>query len=109
MSHAVAIMYLGEIVEYAEGDELFEQPLHPYTKALLSAALAADPDANTEEIVLSGEMPSPINPPKGCHFHPRCPFAMDICREVAPAMTYVGSKHKVSCHLYPEGSSKAHL
>jgi peptide/nickel transport system ATP-binding protein len=106
MSHAVAIMYLGEIVEYAEGDELFERPLHPYTKALLSAALAADPDASNDEIVLSGEMPSPINPPKGCHFHPRCPFAMDICREVAPAVTYVSQKHKVSCHLYTEGSTQ---
>jgi len=105
MSHAVAIMYLGEIVEYADGDELFERPLHPYTKALLSAALATDPDARNDEIVLSGEMPSPINPPKGCHFHPRCPFAMDVCREVAPAVTYVGSKHKVSCHLYSEGST----
>ena len=84
MSHAVAIMYLGEIVEYAEGDELFEHPLHPYTKALMSAALPAHPDEVTEEIVLSGEMPSPLNPPRGCHFHPRCPAAMDICRKVAP-------------------------
>jgi oligopeptide/dipeptide ABC transporter ATP-binding protein len=101
MSHAVAIMYLGEIVEYAEGDELFEQPLHPYTRALLSAALAADPDSTTEEIVLSGEMPSPLNPPRGCHFHPRCPLAMDICREVAPAVTRASPNHTVSCHLYP--------
>ena len=101
MSHAVAIMYLGEIVEFAEGDELFEQPLHPYTKALLSAALAADPDTSTEEIVLSGEMPSPLNPPRGCHFHPRCPMAMDICREVAPPVTQATPKHTVSCHLYP--------
>jgi oligopeptide/dipeptide ABC transporter ATP-binding protein len=101
MSHAVAIMYLGEIVEYAEGDELFEQPLHPYTRALLSAALAADPDSATEEIVLSGEMPSPLNPPRGCHFHPRCPLAMDICREVAPAVTRASPNHTVRCHLYP--------
>jgi oligopeptide/dipeptide ABC transporter ATP-binding protein len=100
MSHAVAIMYLGEIVEYAEGDELFEQPLHPYTKALMSAALPAHPDEVIEEMVLSGEMPSPLNPPRGCHFHPRCPFAMPICREVAPAVTRAGSSHTVSCHLY---------
>ena len=100
MSHAVAIMYLGEIVEYAEGDELFEQPLHPYTKALMSAALPAHPDEVIEEMVLSGEMPSPLNPPRGCHFHPRCPFAMPICREVAPAVTRTGSSHTVSCHLY---------
>jgi oligopeptide/dipeptide ABC transporter ATP-binding protein len=100
MSHAVAIMYLGEIVEYAEGDELFEHPLHPYTKALLSAALAADPESSVEEIVLVGEMPSPLNPPRGCHFHPRCPMAMDICREVAPEVTHSSDKHSVSCHLY---------
>jgi oligopeptide/dipeptide ABC transporter ATP-binding protein len=100
MSHAVAIMYLGQIVEYAEGDELFEQPLHPYTKALMSAALPAHPDDVIEEIVLSGEMPSPLNPPRGCHFHPRCPLAMDICREVPPAVTHIGPSHQVSCHLY---------
>jgi len=100
MSHAVAIMYLGQIVEYGEGDELFEQPLHPYTKALMSAALPAHPDEVVEEIVLSGEMPSPINPPSGCHFHPRCPAAMDICRQVAPDVISVGGTHTVSCHLY---------
>jgi oligopeptide/dipeptide ABC transporter ATP-binding protein len=100
MSHAVAIMYLGEVVEYAEGEELFEQPLHPYTKALMSAAMPADPDSPMEEIVLVGEMPSPLNPPSGCRFHPRCPAAMEICRNVAPAVTRVGSTHTVSCHLY---------
>src|ERR1700730_5517192 len=100
MSHMVAIMYLGEIVEYAEGDELFERPLHPYTKALMSAALPAHPDEVVEEIVLSGEMPSPLNPPRGCHFHPRCPQAMDICREVAPPVTHLEGSHQVSCHLY---------
>lgn len=103
MSHAVAIMYLGEIVEYGEGDELFEHPLHPYTRALLSAALAADPEGDADEIVLTGEMPSPLNPPRGCHFHPRCPLAMDICREVAPSVTHASSKHQVACHLYNEG------
>jgi oligopeptide/dipeptide ABC transporter ATP-binding protein len=104
MSHAVAIMYLGEVVEYGEGDELFDEPLHPYTRALLSAALPTHPDDETEEIVLSGEMPSPINPPTGCHFHPRCPHAMDICREVAPTPITVGGSHQVSCHLYPLSS-----
>jgi oligopeptide/dipeptide ABC transporter ATP-binding protein len=102
MSHAVAIMYLGEVVEYAEGDELFEHPHHPYTKALMSAALPAHPDEVVEEIVLSGEMPSPLNPPKGCHFNPRCPAAMDICRQVAPPVIQVGESHVVSCHLYSE-------
>jgi oligopeptide transport system ATP-binding protein len=100
MSHAVAIMYLGEIVEYADGDELFENPLHPYTKALMSAAMPADPDSDFEEIVLSGEMPSPLNPPSGCRFHPRCPAAMDICRKVAPQVIHMGGTHQVSCHLY---------
>jgi len=100
MSHTVAIMYLGEVVEYAEGDELFENPLHPYTRALLSAALAADPDGPNDEIVLTGEMPSPLNPPSGCHFHPRCPAAMEICRRVAPKVTQHGGTHTVACHLY---------
>jgi len=100
MSHAVAIMYLGEIVEYAEGDELFERPLHPYTQALVSAALPTHLDEDRQEIVLSGEMPSPLNPPSGCHFHPRCPHAMDVCRQVAPTPLQVGSSHQVSCHLY---------
>jgi oligopeptide/dipeptide ABC transporter ATP-binding protein len=100
MSHAVAIMYLGEIVEYAEGDELFEQPLHPYTQALVSAALPAHADEERQEIILSGEMPSPLHPPSGCHFHPRCPHAMDVCRQVAPAVVNMGSSHRVSCHLY---------
>jgi oligopeptide/dipeptide ABC transporter ATP-binding protein len=109
MSHAVAIMYLGQVVEYAEGDELFEHPHHPYTKALLSAALPAHPDEVVEEIVLSGEMPSPLNPPSGCHFHPRCPMAMDICRQVAPNLTRVGSSHTVSCHLYEQPASVTHV
>ena len=100
MSHAVAIMYLGQIVEYAEGDDLFEHPLHPYTQALLSAALPANPDEASEPIVLSGEMPSPVNPPSGCHFHPRCPLAMPICREVAPERIQASPSHFVSCHLY---------
>jgi oligopeptide/dipeptide ABC transporter ATP-binding protein len=102
MSDAVAIMYLGQVVEYGEGDELFENPAHPYTKALMSAALPAHPDEVVEEIVLSGEMPSPLNPPPGCHFHPRCPVAMDICREKAPAVIQLGATHHVSCHLYDE-------
>jgi len=103
MSHAVAIMYLGRIVEYAEGedlDELFIHPRHPYTRALMSAALPTHPDEATEELVLSGEMPSPLNPPSGCHFHPRCPAAMDICRKVAPTVIQIGDAHTVSCHLY---------
>jgi oligopeptide/dipeptide ABC transporter ATP-binding protein len=103
----VGIIYLGQIVEYAEGDELFTHPHHPYTKALMSAALPAHPDEVIEEIVLSGEMPSPLNPPRGCHFHPRCPQAMDICRHVPPAVIQVGSTHQVSCHLYDEAKATA--
>ncbi len=104
MSHAVAIMYLGEIVEYADGDELFEHPLHPYTQALVSAALPTHPDEGRQEIVLVGEMPSPLNPPSGCHFHPRCPFAMEVCRQVAPVPVDMGPAHRVSCHLYDHNS-----
>ncbi|HEU0167390.1 MAG TPA: dipeptide ABC transporter ATP-binding protein [Chloroflexota bacterium] len=109
MSHAVAIMYLGQIVEYGEGDELFDNPLHPYTKALMTAALPADPDAPTPGVVLQGEMPSPLNPPRGCHFHPRCPQAMDVCREVAPAVIQIGQTHRVGCHLYDDALPKAQL
>jgi oligopeptide/dipeptide ABC transporter ATP-binding protein len=105
ISDAVAIMYLGEVVEYAEGDSLFENPLHPYTKALMSAALPAHPDEVVEQIVLSGEMPSPLNPPRGCHFHPRCPLAMPMCREVAPETIQIEGSHTVSCHLYSNGTN----
>ncbi len=103
MSHAVAIMYLGQIVEYAEGadlDDLFADPRHPYTRALMSAALPTHPDEVMEEVVLSGEMPSPLHPPSGCHFHPRCPAAMEICKNVAPTTMQIGETHTVSCHLY---------
>ncbi|MBV8087833.1 MAG: ATP-binding cassette domain-containing protein, partial [Chloroflexi bacterium] len=109
MSHAVAIMYLGQIVEYGEGDELFDDPLHPYTKALLTAALPADPDEPTPGVVLQGEMPSPINPPRGCHFHPRCPQVMDVCREVPPQVIQIGQTHRVVCHLYDDALPKAQL
>jgi oligopeptide/dipeptide ABC transporter ATP-binding protein len=100
MAHEVAVMYLGKIVERAKTRELFTNPLHPYTKALFSAALPAHPDVVREEIILSGEVPSPINPPSGCHFHPRCPFAMPRCAEVEPEDKAIGSGHRVSCHLY---------
>ena len=79
MAHQTAVMYLGQIVEYSDTEELYQNPLHPYTKALFSAALPSHPDLIQEEIILTGEVPSPINPPKGCRFHPRCPFAMDRC------------------------------
>ena len=101
MSNRIAVMYLGGIVESADSDELFANPLHPYTRALLSASLPLDPDSRREEIVLTGEVPSPLNPPSGCRFHPRCPFAMPICAEVQPVLKDAATRHQVACHLYP--------
>jgi peptide/nickel transport system ATP-binding protein/oligopeptide transport system ATP-binding protein len=100
MANEVAVMYLGKIVERAKTKELFKNPLHPYTKALFSAALPAHPDIVREEIVLQGEVPSPINPPSGCRFHPRCPFAMPQCSEVEPKEQDMAPDHMVACHLY---------
>ena len=100
LAHEVKVMYLGQIVESASTEELFENPLHPYTKALFSAALSAHPDIHREEIILQGEVPSPLNPPSGCRFHPRCPVAMDICSQVVPENRQTTSGHWVSCHLY---------
>ena len=110
MAHQTAVMYLGKIVEYSDTDELFENPLHPYTKALFSAALPSHPDIVREEIVLSGEVPSPINPPSGCRFHPRCPVAladsalMNRCRTEEPQLLQAASGHMVACHLYTGGA-----
>ena len=100
MAHQTAVMYLGQIVEYAPTEELYENPLHPYTKALFAAALPSHPDVEREEIVLQGEVPSPINPPSGCRFHPRCPFAMEKCSVEEPVIKDMGNDHRVSCHLY---------
>jgi oligopeptide/dipeptide ABC transporter ATP-binding protein len=100
MAHEVAVMYLGKIVERARTKELFKNPLHPYTKALFSAALPAHPDIVREEMILPGEVPSPINPPAGCRFHPRCPFAMPRCAEVEPEEKALTADHVVACHLY---------
>jgi oligopeptide/dipeptide ABC transporter ATP-binding protein len=100
MCNWVAVMYLGQIVELAEVRELFRNPLHPYTKALMSAALPSHPDIQQEEMVLAGEVPSPLNPPDGCHFHPRCPFVMDHCSVEIPQVIEATPNHFVSCHLY---------
>ncbi len=100
MAHEVAVMYLGKIVEKARTEELFTNPLHPYTKALFSAALPSHPDIEREEIILRGEVPSPINPPSGCRFHPRCPMAKPECATVEPQEKLVASGHMVACHLY---------
>jgi peptide/nickel transport system ATP-binding protein len=103
MSHAIVVMYLGRIVEYGEAQALVRAPKHPYTRALFSAALPSRPDERGEEIVLSGEVPSPLNPPPGCHFHPRCQQALAECQRQAPALAPVDDRH-VACHLYREGA-----
>ena len=100
MSNRVGVMYLGKLIEEAEPRELFTNPLHPYTKALISASLPAHPRRQREEIVLTGEVPSPIEPPPGCTFHPRCPVAFEPCADQAPELKEVQPGHVVSCHLY---------
>jgi len=100
ISHRVAIMYLGRIVEAADSRELYANPRHPYTRALLSAIPELDPNARRERIVLRGEVPSPIHPPSGCAFHPRCAFAEPRCRSEEPAL--LGrADHRVACHVFP--------
>lgn len=100
MSHQVGVMYLGKLVEEAPTRELFTNPMHPYTKALISAALPSHPDIQREELVLFGEVPSPLNPPTGCSFHPRCPFVLGRCSGEEPDLRELAPGHKVSCHLY---------
>lgn len=104
MSNRVGVMYLGKIVESASSDELYAHPLHPYTEALYAAALPSHPDIRRKEIILPGEVPSPLNPPPGCRFHPRCISAMAVCSEIEPALTEVGGGHQVACHLHTEPS-----
>jgi oligopeptide transport system ATP-binding protein len=101
ISDRVGVMYLGHLIELTESERLYEKPLHPYTKALLSAVPVADPsvDRNIQE-VLTGDIPSPSNPPKGCAFHTRCPNVMDICKSVSPDFQEVEQDHYVACHLY---------
>jgi oligopeptide/dipeptide ABC transporter ATP-binding protein len=100
ISHRIAVMYLGQIVELANSQELCAQPLHPYTKALFAAALPAHPDDKREDVVLAGEVPSALNPPSGCRFHPRCPYAMPRCAQEEPVRQEVSAQHVVACHLY---------
>jgi len=99
ISDRVAVMYLGEIVETATSADLFDRPLHPYTQALLSAVPLPDPDRPRNRIVLEGDVPSPIRPPAGCHFHPRCRFAEEICRQSNPGETDAGQGHSFRCHV----------
>ena len=102
ISDAVGVMYLGGMVEYGFTEDIFRNPLHPYTKALFSAIPIPDPKAKQNRIVLEGSIPSPANPPKGCKFHTRCPFAKDCCKEIAPEQKELEPGHFVSCHLYDE-------
>ncbi|MED4909437.1 dipeptide ABC transporter ATP-binding protein [Brevibacillus centrosporus] len=100
ISDRIAVMYLGRIVEIADKKSLFENPLHPYTQALISAVPVPNPEKKKERIVLGGDVPSPANPPVGCAFHPRCRHATEICTTLRPTETVMGTDHIVACHLY---------
>lgn len=100
ISDTVGVMYLGNLVEYADKESIFKNPLHPYTSALFSAIPIPDPDVKTERIILEGSIPSPANPPSGCKFHTRCRYCMEVCKTVAPEMLMVEKGHNVACHLY---------
>jgi oligopeptide/dipeptide ABC transporter ATP-binding protein len=99
ISNRVAVMYLGKIVELAETEDLFSHPKHPYTEALMSAVPIPDPDYKVGRIILKGDVPSPVNPPPGCYFHPRCRYAQEICTTEAPFYRGLPGEHFVACHL----------
>ncbi|MBR1891785.1 MAG: dipeptide ABC transporter ATP-binding protein [Clostridia bacterium] len=100
ISDKIGIMYLGSMVEFGNKTDIFNNPLHPYTEALFSAVPNPNPDEKTKKIVLTGDIPSPANPPKGCKFHTRCPRAMEICKHIAPEYKEMGEGHFCACHLY---------
>lgn len=100
ISDRIGVMYLGKMVEMSDADDLYEEPLHPYSQALLSAVPVPDPDAVRDRIILQGDLPSPAHPPAGCPFHPRCQQVMDICRTEVPEWREIKPRHWVSCHLY---------
>ena len=99
VAHRIAVMYLGRIVELSTKERIFSRPLHPYTEALMAAAPIADPRARRERLVIEGDVPSPMNPPPGCHFHTRCPYAVARCRSEDPPLQEVAPGHVVACHL----------
>ncbi|MDV2684313.1 dipeptide ABC transporter ATP-binding protein [Alkalihalophilus lindianensis] len=105
ISDRVGVMYLGRMVELSEKDALYDEPKHPYTKALLSAVPVPDPDAKADRVILQGDVPSPSNPPNGCTFHTRCPECMDICKTDRPPLQDVGNNHFVACHLYNDATT----
>ncbi len=105
--HRIAVMYLGRIVEQGSTQDIHDQPLHPYTKALLDAVPSLEKSSGARKIFLSGEIPSPVDPPAGCHFHPRCPFATERCRREAPVPTEVSPGHTVTCHLCSPEKSRS--
>jgi oligopeptide/dipeptide ABC transporter ATP-binding protein len=102
ISNRIAVMYLGKIVELSNTKALFDQPLHPYTKALLSAIPIPDPDSGIEKIILTGDVPNPIDPPPGCRFHPRCQYAEEICRTELPKLEETENNHLVACHRWQD-------
>ena len=104
ISDYVGVMYLGDLVEYADKRTTFGNPLHPYTQALLSAAPVPDPSYKMNRIILEGSIPSPANPPSGCKFHTRCRHCMEICKTVVPTAREVEPGHQVVCHLYNESN-----
>jgi oligopeptide/dipeptide ABC transporter ATP-binding protein len=99
IAHRVAVMYLGRIVEIGDNRTIFSNSSHPYTRALIAAAPASDPHAKRDQVVLEGEVPSPLDPPRGCAFHPRCPFAFERCSVEIPKLTQRGARHWAACHL----------
>ena len=100
ISDTVGVMYLGNMVEFAGKEEIFANPLHPYTKALFSAIPVPDPTVKMNRIILEGSIPSPANPPKGCKFHTRCRECKGVCKQVAPKEMDMGNGHMVACHIY---------
>ena len=103
ISHRVAIMYLGKVVEIAKGDKIYQEAKHPYTQALLSAVPIPDTRQKKERMVLEGDVPSPVNPPPGCSFHPRCPYREAVCDQVEPQLEFYADGHGLACHVFGPG------